>query len=469
VSDEASESTSNYEAELARLKAENAALRAEADGRQKSGRSARRWISVILAVVAAVVVPLAALTVWTQRTVLDTDQYVDTVGPLARDEAVQNRVAEVLTTEINAQVDFESLLEETLDEAGLPDDLREPLGVLVGPLAGGAESIVERVVSEIVRSDAFAELWEEANRAGHEVVVAVLTGEGADNIETDGGRIRLTFDGLLEQANGIIEGILGPDLTERLGLEDVETEVVLLESDDLAAAQELVDLLDTLSWFVPLIALLLLALVIIVSNDRRLGVRRAGLAILISSLLTLALLAFVRNRAGGAAEDEAAARAVIDQLLTFLLQELRALVVLGAVLLFGAWLAGPTSTAGKVRAWGNSLLGRASAVEDPTEVGAFPVWVARRHAALLAGALVLGGLALIIADRPTGWTVLWIAALTGLLMLGIEAITRVGIQAAAAADSIRPADTADADAPAAEAPDAEAPDAEAPDADHATT
>ena len=443
MSDDAQAVTTDHEAELARLRAENDALRADAETRKQSGRGFRRWSSVILAVIAGVVLPLAALTVWTQRTVLDTDQYVDTVGPLASNEAVQDRVSQVLSAQINEQVDFDSLIKDTLDEAELPEDLEGPLGVLVGPLAGGAESIVARVVDEIVRSEAFATLWEEANRSGHEVVVAVLTGEGADLIETDDGKIRITFDALLKQATDALEGVLGEDLTARLGLENVDAEVVLLQSDDLAAAQDAVDLLDTLAWFVPLIALALLALVIIVSNDRRLGVRRVGLATLLSSLITLALLAIVRNRVVGSAEDEEAARATLDQLLTFLVQELRVLVVLGAVILAGAWLAGPSGSAIKTRAWGNSLLGRVSSVDDPTQVGAFPVWVAKSRVGLLAGVLVLAGLVLLFADRPTGWTVLLIALVTGALMLGIEALSRIGRQAASAAGAIPATTTPD--------------------------
>ena len=109
------------------------------------------------------------------------------------------------------------------------------------------------------------------------------------------------------------------------------------------------------------------------------------------------------------------------------------LAVLGVVILLAAWLFGPSRSGTKARTWVDSLVGRASAVDDPAAVGAFPVWVARSRAGLLGGILVLAGVALVLADRPTGWTILLIALVAGALMLLVEGLARVGRQAVTAA------------------------------------
>lgn len=410
-------------AELARLRAENESLRTQLDTHRPRGGGGRKWTSIVLAFVTAVLVPLSVITVWTQATLLNTDQYVSTVAPLAENEAVQQRVSELITEEIKNEVDFQAAVEEVLPT--------EPaaLSALAGPIASAAESLVGTVVQEIVGSDAFATVWEEANRAGHEVVVAVLTGEGSSLIATDGGQISIDLSGILGSIGDQLSGLLGEDLAARIGLDDVNAEVVLLQSDDLARAQEAVSVLDTLSWLVPLVTLLLLVLVVLIAADRRKGFRRVGLALTISSLITLALLAILRNRLVSDAQDEAAASAVLDTLLRFLIQELRVTTIAGLAILFGVWLFGGSRSAATTRSWGNSLLGRVSNVDDASSVGAVPIWVARHRTGLLAAALAVGGLVLLMWTRPTGWVVILIAVVTGLVMLGIEAVARVGVQA----------------------------------------
>ena len=81
------------QAELERLRAENAALQQQVDdpGRDPAGGRGwrRRWISITAAVLAGIFVPLAIVTVWTRNTELDTSEYDATVAPLADDEDIQ--------------------------------------------------------------------------------------------------------------------------------------------------------------------------------------------------------------------------------------------------------------------------------------------------------------------------------------------------------------------------------------------
>ena len=415
--------------ELARLRAENDSLRGElaSQNEQKEHRGARRWTSTALALLAAILVPLAVATVWVNGTALDTDQYVATVGPLARNEAVQDRIIEVLTERINEEVDF----------AGIVDDnLPEELSAISGPIAGGAEALVGRAVDEIVRSEAFATVWEEANRAGHEIVVAVLSGEGSDLIDTSDGQITVVLTPLLEQLTESLDGRLGEAITSGLGLTEIDAEIVLLEADELGQAQSLVSLLDTLSWAVPLAGIALLVAAVLVAADRRKGLRRVGLALMISSLVTLALLAVARSRVLSASVDEAAASAVFDSLTNFLIQALRSMLVLGIIVLLVAWVLGSSKSAGKTRAWAHALIGQASTVEDASAVGKFPITVARHRVGFLTAALVMGALALVLWTHPTGWVVIFIAIITLLAVAAVEVLARIGQQAVGVVDSI---------------------------------
>ena len=57
----------------------------------------RRIVGTILLVVGCVLVPLSLSAVWVRNTLLDTDNYVSTVGPLASDPHVQQAVAKRVT------------------------------------------------------------------------------------------------------------------------------------------------------------------------------------------------------------------------------------------------------------------------------------------------------------------------------------------------------------------------------------
>ena len=80
------ELTATERAELERLRAENAALRAErerpAGGPDRGGR--QRWrttVAILCIVIACVLAPLSVVAIWTRNQVTDTDRYVATVTP----------------------------------------------------------------------------------------------------------------------------------------------------------------------------------------------------------------------------------------------------------------------------------------------------------------------------------------------------------------------------------------------------
>ena len=111
--------TAEERAELERLRAEVASLRSQATAAAapsetvvvvSTRRPRQRWRSVVatlLIVIACILAPVAGVAVWMKNLVTDTDRYVTTVAPLARDPAIQNAVADKITAEIFAHVDVQ--------------------------------------------------------------------------------------------------------------------------------------------------------------------------------------------------------------------------------------------------------------------------------------------------------------------------------------------------------------------------
>lgn len=140
----------------------------------------RRIAVSLLVIVGCVLAPLSVVAIWTRNTLLDTDQYVSTVGPLATDPAVVTAAAGLVTHEIVSSTDVRGRLAE-----GLPRRIK----FAAPAIASGLEQVVHRATLRILESPHFATVWERANRRAHEQVTALLTGSGAKAFSTSDGQV----------------------------------------------------------------------------------------------------------------------------------------------------------------------------------------------------------------------------------------------------------------------------------------
>lgn len=99
-----------------------------------------------LALVSALVLPLALVAVWADQFVTDTDGYVQTVGPLSEDRDVQEAAVARLAAATNGVI-------------------RNQVGAQAASSAGG---VTEDVAIAVVGSDEFARVWRNANGAAHD-------------------------------------------------------------------------------------------------------------------------------------------------------------------------------------------------------------------------------------------------------------------------------------------------------------
>jgi hypothetical protein len=429
--------------ELERLRSENAALKEQlaSGGGEKKAHQGHRWLSIICAVLAAIMLLASVVTVWARNTMLDTDQYVATVAPLAQDEDVQNAVAARVTDAVAEELDFETLAEEAL-----PEDA----SVLAGPIASGAESLINEAVVGLVQTQAFERIWEDANRLAHESVVKILTGDSdeSDLVSAAEGKIVLDLAPLADQVLELLGDTFGTDLTSSVDTEDLPIEFTLVESADLADAQDALKAFDTLSWVTLILTIAFLVGAVLLAEQRRLGFRRLGLAIVISMVIAGLMYTFARNEyVSGVAElpNPDAAKATFDILTRFFQRAIRTLLALGVLTLIGVWVTGPSGSAAKVRSWWDTLLGRASDAGADREVGPVPLWVEAHERSLQIAVAVLAVLVIVTWTRPTALVVLFIAIVAVLVAAGIRLVAEVA-RRAAETDS-KPPDADDAPPP----------------------
>lgn len=171
--------TAAQEAEIARLRAQVAAL-------QQPRHRLRSFFAAVFIVLAWILAPLSVVAAWTSSIVGDTNRYVHTVAPLARNPDIQAAVASRVSSAVSKNLDLGSLIQQYAP-ADRPR-LEKLLTAAAGPIEGAITSFVHEQTLNVVSSDWFAQFWDNANRAAHASVDNVLTGKNSGAVQVKAAR-----------------------------------------------------------------------------------------------------------------------------------------------------------------------------------------------------------------------------------------------------------------------------------------
>ena len=401
------------EAQLAELKAENEELRAQLEAEKRAdedrGPLWRRIVAGILAVLAIVAVVAAVEALWLKTTLENEDQFVATFEPLPQNDAVASALSVRLAN---------GVVETTEVQVFITDLLPSGLSFLALPITESVTEVIATASNEVIQSDQVTTVWSTALRGTHIAVSAVLSGNDRALVAENGA---VAID-LNEVAAVIVERV------EALGFELPDTDVdlgavVIYESDQLAAAQDVAQAISTIGWFLPLIALVLIALAVVASTNRRKMVAILGFGTAVALLLSLVTLRVTRNALLGDIEPQIsrnAAEAIWDITLARLIGATWALLLLALIVGFVAWLVGPSARAEGMRARGASAMdGWRRPLED--EPGAFTLFLVEWKRTIQVVIVVLGLLFVLFGPTPTGWLVIG----TALVVLGLVVLVEV--------------------------------------------
>jgi hypothetical protein len=300
-------------------------------------RSILAWVLFALG---TLVILVGSLSVWTKRQALDTDAWVDTSTQLLENDDVRMALSVYIVDELYSSADPQEVLEERL-----PTNLQG----LAGPIAGALRQPAVEGVDRFLQRPRVQDLWETANRVAHQELMAVLEDDTRGNITTGNGVVTLNLRTLV--VNIGTELGFGDELDARLP-QDVG-QVVVLESDQLEAAQTGVKAIKVLSWLVILIAFACYAGAIWLARGRRSMLRNVGAALFLVGILLLVIRRLVGSyiidalASGESVRDAVGSTWIIG---TSLLAEVAwALIIYGIVILIGTWFAGPMGYATRAR------------------------------------------------------------------------------------------------------------------------
>ncbi|MCP2276154.1 hypothetical protein [Nocardia amikacinitolerans] len=424
-------------AELDRLRAEVAALRAEARGRVRPRRHAWRWTAVaVLAVLVAALAITTVLARYVRSQILDTDRYVSTMAPLASDPAVQNEVANSLTDEIFARVDIEGMTADALAALteAVPAVENRPrvdraVEGLAPVIAQQTRDFVHETVLSYVRSDQFEDLWLRANRAAHTTVVAVVTGQvGPESVTVDeNGTVSISLGTAIENVKA---RLLDRDFTFAEKIPAVDKQFVLFRSPELVRAQRAVDNLDKASAVLPwvTIAAAVAAIAAAPAGVRRRALAFIGLALAVGMLiLAIALIVARALYLEGMPADvrsPEAATAIIDTVLAPLRTALRGVAVLGLAIALGAYLTGGSASAIALRRRSGRGMDAVRHLRRSRPPNVVERWAFRARTALRWTIIGIAALVLVFWPYPTGLVVVWVVLGALVALLALELLIR---------------------------------------------
>jgi len=377
----------------------------------------RRIVGAVLVVVGCLLVPLSLSAVWVRNTLLDTDNYVSTVGPLASDSHVQHAIANRVTDALFTNVDVEQKVADALPARA---------DFLAAPVANGIRTAVNATTLRLAESDRFETLWKNANRRAHTAVVNVLTGDGS-RVSTENGTVAINTAQIVDNVKQRLDA-RGITIFDDAQVPADNEQLVIVQSDDLEQVQGLVDLLQTVAWVLPFVALACFAGAIGLSRNRRRTIQRGALGVAFAVAVMLVLLKTGRNLYLDAVTTKkstpGAAGSIWDQLTTFLRTSGITVVVLALVIAFAAWVLGPSSAATHVRNWWNGMLRSGADSDSGAEPSPVASFVARSKGWLRGLGLALAFVVLIAWNHPTALTVLVIGILLLVYLAVLELMSR---------------------------------------------
>lgn len=296
----------------------------------------RSWVPWAIVVLAAVIALVAALNVWVKRQALSTDNWTNASSKVLEDPKVRSALSVYLVNQLYQNVNVSQELQQQLPPAVKP---------LAPQIALGLQQVAIRATDTLLARPRVQQLWRDANRRAHQAFMNLLNGKH-NLLESTDGNVVLNLQPILqelEQATGLgsrLEGRLPPDAGK----------ITILKGGQLETARKGVKVIRFLSYFLFFLVIALYALAMFLSRDRRKILLGAGVSILIVGLLVLVVRRFAGNYlvdtltnnnpdVKGAALDT---WAIGTELLRNVGENA---VVYGIVVIFAAWIAGPSRPA----------------------------------------------------------------------------------------------------------------------------
>jgi len=380
---------------------------------------------VICVVLAALLTTPAAIAYWGQRTLNDTQRYVDTVGPLVNSPEVQDVIATRVTDAIEQQVDIDAIIKRVF--SGVITD-RPRLEQLVGPISAAVNGMIERQVREFIASDEFADLWTRANTRAQQALQRILKGEDSGAVSLQGDQIVLDVNEVIAQVEQRLVD-RGLTIVQRLPIPQTDRQIVLMEAPQVKQLRTIYAFANPMArWLLPFVGLLFLLAFVLARRRARMavviGIVIAANALLVALLVGIGRQLFVNELAGTAFGPASAV--FYSTLLAFLKRGHQVLFGIGLVMILAGWFAGSnrygTAVRGTVTEGLESAGRRIGSAQSGGQLSTAGRWVAANIGWLRVVVVVLGTVILLWGVDVSLGRLWWSLAFVVVLLAAAQAL-----------------------------------------------
>lgn len=390
----------------------------------------RSVAALVCFLLAALLTTPAVVGYWGQRTLTDTQRYLDTVGPLAADPEVQAATAAAITQAFEKNVDVEALVNEAF--GGIVQD-RPRLQALIPVFAGAVNSFVANAATEVTQSQQFQDLWVKANEVLQTEAIKFLDGE-TSAVKLVGNQVVLDTSPLIDTLKQRLVD-RGLTIVQNIDIPAADRQIVLLTSDQLAQVQSIYTLArPVMAWLILLVAALYLAAVLLARRTGRM-VLAVGVALVVNALAMASALWYGESQFVNTLQGtvfSTASDAFYATLFAYLDRAWRVLFWLGVVFAVGGFVAGQNRAGTAVRrflAGGLEGLGATFG----SSLGGAGAAVARIATPLRWASVLVGALVLFWGSDTSVASLVWATAITLALFAVIQFLVGAGRAASAAA------------------------------------
>lgn len=391
----------------------------------------RRVLIGLLIVLSCLAVVATGLTIWTHYTVMNTDGYMNLVGPIGKDPEAIKKLSGYIGDQAATATDLQQRVTEALPEQAQ---------FFAGPITAAVTDFIAKGANKVLSTPRAYDLWLKVNRLAHEKIVALLRGE-TTRVYTEGDDVKLNLLPLVSQvlvwvddrlpgglASRFSPPVIAPETDPGVAIQEVANwsgkplpsdfgQVTLLQSGALAQAQTVVKWFDRLVWIVPLVTVALIAVTIWLSRRRG----RTAIALGIGAAIAIVLTRVAIKRASIALTDDleeggglSVAKDVVNASLGPLTTITIWIVVIGVVAAVVAWFLGRRDLRNAAVAVGRRAVSGSGEIRLPDS----PVtsWVVDHVTGVRWGVLVVG--LIVLSLVTSSWSGIVAAIVVVLLLEG---------------------------------------------------
>ena len=396
---------------------------AELESQKQSGGFTWRGLTAwVVLVIAAILFPIALTAFWGQKTVVDNDRYLATVGPLAQDPTVQAAIADKVSATVTQQIQDSARLDALLNDY-------PRLKPLLGPLTAGLGGFVHDQTLKVVQSDQFASLWQTTNEALHKAVINTLEGnnDGAISLQGDqlvldtGDLITAVKQRLVDRGLTIVDNLPVPAAADR--------QVVLLTSPQLAQARFAYKVGQPIALWLIYLVLLLFIIAVLIAVKRARMIMAVGIAMILGAVVLRLGMAVGQDQLDStlAGTFFAQARDALWTTLTqYLLLAVRSAFVLGVILAVAGWYLSGSRSATATRDYLSKVINGAGVGAGDTALGRVGEWFARTRTFWRAFIVGFAAILIVTTSPLTGATILWTAVVAVIAFIALEFLVAAG-------------------------------------------